>query len=84
VITGFAPREAVAVAELQDGVLALVGQVTFGLGKKGVVAAARPVARRPETRSRLIPVRPKLVAEVRFVGRDRTGCARDGVLLAFG
>jgi hypothetical protein len=29
-------------------------------------------------------VRPKLVAEVWFFGRDRTGWARDGVLLAFG
>lgn len=34
VITGFVLREAVAVAELQDGVLVPVGQVKFGLAGK--------------------------------------------------
>jgi bifunctional non-homologous end joining protein LigD len=36
VITGFTAREAVAVAELQDGVLVPVGQVKFGLHRKEV------------------------------------------------
>jgi hypothetical protein len=67
---------------LQDGVVALVGQVKFGLGRmqlwQRLTGCAGPV-----TRPGLMPVRPELVAEVRFFGRYLTGSARDGVQLAF-
>ena len=38
----------------------------------------------PETRSGLIPVRPELVAAIRYFGRYRGGWIRDGVLLSVG
>lgn len=38
----------------------------------------------PESRSGLIPVRPELVAAVRYFGRYRTGWICDGVLLSVG
>jgi hypothetical protein len=38
----------------------------------------------PGTRSGLIPVRPELVAGVKFFGRYRGGWIRDGVLLSVG
>ena len=39
----------------------------------------------PETRSGMVPVRPQLVAGVRYFGRYRTGgWIRDGVLLSVG
>lgn len=78
-ITGFielgAGRlEAVAVAELQDGMLVPVGQVKFGLaGKEPWQRLAAP--RRSETCAGRIPVRPELVAGVKFC---------DGVLLSVG
>jgi hypothetical protein len=48
------------------------------------MAAPRPAARRPATRSDLVPVRPELVAAVRYFGRYRSGAIRDGVLLSVG
>jgi len=38
----------------------------------------------PETRSGLVPVRPELVAEIRYFGRYRGGWIRDGVMLSVG
>jgi hypothetical protein len=38
----------------------------------------------PETRSGFIPVRPGLVAEVKFFGRYRVGWFGDDVLLSVG
>jgi hypothetical protein len=57
VISGFAPREAVA-AELRT---TWAGQIRAW--QKGAVAAVPPVRAALETRSGLIPVRPELVDE---------------------
>jgi hypothetical protein len=38
----------------------------------------------PATRSGVVPVRPELVAEIKFFGRYRSGAIRDGVLLDIG
>jgi bifunctional non-homologous end joining protein LigD len=82
VITGFAPREAVAVAELKDGVLVPAGLVKFGLAGKDLWRRLERLRDGPASRSGIVPVRPELVAEVKFFGRYRTGLIRDGVLLA--
>jgi bifunctional non-homologous end joining protein LigD len=84
VITGFVPREAVAVAELQDGVLMPVGPVKFGLAGKELWHRLERLRAGPSSRSALIPVRPELVAGVKYCGRYRTGWLRDGVLLSVG
>jgi hypothetical protein len=84
VITGYTERSAepgIAVAELQDGVLVPVGMVKFGLGNKALWQLLEVLRRGPSTRSGLVPVRPELVAAVRYFGRYRTGWIRDGVLL---
>ena len=83
-ITGFVEREAVAVAELQDGVLVLVGLVKFGLAGKDLGQRLERLRAGPETRSGLVPVRPELVAGVPYFGRYRSGWIRDGVLLSIG
>jgi hypothetical protein len=84
VITGYIERDAVAVAELKDGVLVPVGLVKFGLAGKGLWRRLDPLRDGPSTRSGMIPVRPELVAAVRYFGRYRTGWIRDGVLLSVG
>jgi bifunctional non-homologous end joining protein LigD len=38
----------------------------------------------PASRGGVVPVRPELVAEIRYFGRYRTGWLRDGVLLSIG
>jgi len=38
----------------------------------------------PSARSGIIPVRPELVAAVRYFGRYRSGAIRDSVLLSVG
>jgi hypothetical protein len=38
----------------------------------------------PATRSGVVPVRPELVAAIKFFGRYRAGWIRDGVLLSVG
>jgi bifunctional non-homologous end joining protein LigD len=83
VITGFIPREAVAVAEMQGGVLVPVGQVKFGLANKDLWQRLEGLRIGPTTRS-VVRVRPELVAAVRYFGRYRTGWIRDGVLLRVG
>lgn len=84
VITGYIGREAVAVAELKDGVLVPVGLVKFGLAGKGLWPRLERRRAGPASRAGIIPVRPELVAGVKFFGRYRTGWIRDGVLLSVG
>jgi ATP-dependent DNA ligase len=84
VITGFRDRESIAVAELRGGVLVPAGQVQFGLAGKGLWQLLDRLRDGPATRSGMIPVRPELVAAVRYFGRYRTGWIRDGVLLSVG
>jgi bifunctional non-homologous end joining protein LigD len=84
VITGFVEREAVAVAELRDGVLVPAGLVKFGLVGEDLWQHLNTLRSGPATRFGLVPVRPELVAAVRYFGRYRTGWIRDGVLLKVG
>jgi bifunctional non-homologous end joining protein LigD len=84
VITGYIKREAVAVAELRNGVLVPVGLVKFGLGGKDLWRQLEPLRAGPATLSGVIRVQPKLVAGVKFYGRCRSGAIRDGVLLSIG
>jgi hypothetical protein len=83
VITGYIEREALAVAGLQDGVLGAGRAGEVRPRRQGSVASARPATRRgPSARYGIVPVRPELVAAVRYFGRYRTGRIRDGVLLS--
>jgi hypothetical protein len=65
VITGFVPRETVAVVELRNSVLVPVGQVKmkFGLTGKEPWQRLERLRAGPESRSSLTPVRLELVAE---------------------
>jgi len=67
VITGYIEREAIAVAGLRDGVL--VPLVKFGLVAKGLWRRLDQLRTGPSMRSGLVPVRPELVAGVKFFGR---------------
>ena len=82
VITGYIEREAVMVAQLKDDKLVLAGTVKFGLGDKDLWRRLERLRAGPETRSGMVPVRPELVAAVRYFGRYRGGWIRDGVLLS--
>jgi len=73
VITGYIERDALAIAELRDGVLQPAGLVKFGLAGKGLWQRLDPPRIGPSARSGIVPVRPELVAGVRFFGRYRTG-----------
>ena len=84
VVTGYIEGEAVAVAALRDGELAPAGLVKFGLAGKGLWEQLERLRAGPATRSGLVPVRPELVAGVRYFGRYRSGAIRDGVLLSGG
>jgi ATP-dependent DNA ligase len=84
VITGFVEREAVAVAELRDGVLVPAGLVKFGLAGKGLWRRLDLLRDGQSNRSGVVPVRPEPVVEAKFFGRYRTGWLRDGVLLSIG
>jgi ATP-dependent DNA ligase len=68
VITGFVEPEAVAVAQLRDGVLVPAGMVKFGLAGKELWRRLDPLRDGP-----MVPVRPELVAGVRYFVRYRTG-----------
>jgi hypothetical protein len=83
VVTGYIEGEAVAVAEPRDGILAPAGRVRFGLGRR---LWPRPDGLRVGAASRagVVPVRPELLAGVRYFGRYRTGWIRDAVLLSVG
>jgi hypothetical protein len=56
--------------------------VKFGLGGRGLWQRLDRLPTGPATRSGVIPVRPELVAGVKFFGRYRSGAISDGVLLA--
>lgn len=72
-------------AELRDGMLVPAGLVQFGLGGKVLWPRLAGLRDGPSNRSGLVPVRPKLVAAVKYFGRYRTGSwIRDGVLLLIG
>ena len=81
-IIGYIEREAVAVAQLRDGVLVPAGLVKFGLAGKGLRRRLVLLRGGPSTRSGMVPVRPELVAGLRFFGRYRTGWTGGGVLLS--
>ena len=68
VITGFVEHEAVAVAELRDGKLSPVGLVKFGLAGKDLRQRLDPLRDGPATRAGVVPVRPELVAAIKFFG----------------
>jgi bifunctional non-homologous end joining protein LigD len=72
VITGFIEREAVAVAELRDGQLVPIGLVKFGLAGKELWSRLEPLRAGPASRGGVVPVRPELVASVKFFGRYRS------------
>ena len=89
VITGFSGLgpgrlEALAVAELQAGVLAPAGMVIFGFAGKHLWSRLERLRAGPANRSGIVPVWPELVAAVRYFGRYRSGSIRDGVLLSVG
>src|SRR5215469_1329710 len=73
VITGYIERDAVAVAEMKNGVLVPGGMVKFGLAGKDLWQRLDALRIGPSTRSGLVRVRPELVAAVRYFGRYRTG-----------
>jgi bifunctional non-homologous end joining protein LigD len=83
VITGYIEGEAIAVAEPRDGMLRPAGLVKFGLGR-GPWPRLDRLRVGAASRAGVVPVRPELVAEVRFFGRYRSGAIRDGVLLGVG
>lgn len=72
VITGYIEREAVAVAELKDGALVPAGLVKFGLAGKGLWPRLERRRAGPASRAGIIPVRPELVAGLRYFGRYRS------------
>ena len=77
-IPGYIEREAVAVGELKDGVLVPAVQGQFGLGGKELWQRLGGLRNGPANRAGVVPVRPRLVAAVRYFGHYRTGWVRDG------
>jgi bifunctional non-homologous end joining protein LigD len=84
VITGYIEREAIAVAEWRAGQLVPVGLVKFGLAGRDLWPRLDRLSAGPASRGGVVPVRPELVAGVKFFGRYRSGAIRDGVLLSIG
>ena len=85
VITGFREMgedrlEAIYVAEACDGELRPAGEIRFGLAGRGLWTAL-DVLRTGPARKGVVPVRPFLVAEIKFFGW-LGGFIRDGVLLS--
>jgi ATP-dependent DNA ligase len=60
------------------------GQVKFGLARTRLWDALDLLRDGPPTRKGFVPVRPKLIADVKFFGRYQRGFIRDGVLLSVG
>jgi hypothetical protein len=56
----------------------------FGLAGKELWSRLEPLRVGPASRDGFVPVRPELVAGVKFFGRYRSGAIRDGVLLSVG
>jgi bifunctional non-homologous end joining protein LigD len=85
VITGFRELgegrlEAVYVAEERDGTLRPAGEIRFGLAGKSLWAALDMLRAGPSRRG-IVPLRPALIAEIKYFGRIR-GFVRDGVVLS--
>jgi len=76
--------EALYVAEARAGKLVPAGTVKFGLAGKGLRHRLDTLHLGLSSRSGFVPVRPKLVARVKYFGRYRRGWIRDGVLLSIG
>src|SRR4051794_20989697 len=86
VITGFSELgpgrlEVIHVAENEVASWPPRGQGTFGLARTRLWEALDWRRDGPSTRKGFAPVRPELVAEVKFFGRYPAGWIRDGVLL---
>ena len=61
------------------------GQVMFGFAGKGPMGHRLDQLRDGlPSRKGFVPVRPEMIAEVKFFGRYRAGWIRDGVLLSAG
>jgi hypothetical protein len=58
------------------------GQVKFGLARTRLWGVLDLLRNGLPNRRGFVPVRPELVAEVKFFGRYRAGWIRDGVLLS--
>ena len=87
VITGFSelgPRrlEVIHVGEMRDSELRPAGQVRFGLARTRLWDALDRLRAGPQ--KGFVPVRPELIADVKYFGRYRAGWIRDGVLLNVG
>jgi hypothetical protein len=70
------------IAQLPHGALVPAELVKFCLAGKDLWQQLDQLRAGPETRSGVVPVRPELVAAVRYFGRYRSGAIRDGVLLS--
>jgi hypothetical protein len=67
------------VAGVIDDKLLPAGEVQFGVGRR--LRELLEVIRLPaRPGSRRVPVRPVLAAEIKFFGRHRNDCIRDGVV----
>jgi hypothetical protein len=64
-----------------DGRLLPAGEVQFGVGRR-LSEVLEAIRLDPRTGRRRVPVRPVLGAEVKYFGRHRNGCIRDGVVRA--
>ena len=72
------------VAEERNGAMVSAGQVRFGFAGKGLWHTLDRLREGLPTRRGFVPVRPELVAEVKYFGRYQRGFIRDGVLLSVG
>jgi hypothetical protein len=70
--------------EAHDGELVPAGLVTFGLAGRDLWSWLDPLRLGPASRGGIVPVRPELVAGMRYFGSYRSGAIRDGVILSIG
>jgi hypothetical protein len=69
---------------LRHGELVPAGLVKFGLAGKELWSRLEQLRAGPGSRGSVVPVRPELVAGVKFFGRYRSDAIRDGVLQSVG
>jgi hypothetical protein len=69
------------VAEVIGDRLTPVGEVQFGVGR-ALRELLDAIRLEPRPRSRRVPARPVLGAEIKYFGRHRNGMIRDGVVRA--
>jgi bifunctional non-homologous end joining protein LigD len=84
VIARYIEREAVAIAEMARRSAGRAGLVKFGLAGKDLWSRLSPLRTGPASRGGVVPVRPEVVARVKFFRRYRSDAIRDGVLLLIG